>query len=175
MKLPTIKPRVIKHWPWITQNLLYFPIFFFRISKQQTLNENFSKLDTLKKELFILGDFNIDMYQNENLARCKRNILVSETVFNDVKNYPQFYSMVGLTQITKSPTLITCSSASLTDYISGSLFEAISQNGVINVDLSDYELIYCTRKISTIKTGGTDKELKSRLLKNARLMLIKML
>ena len=83
--------------------------------------------------------------------------------------------ILSFIQITKSPTLITCSSASLTDYISGSLFEAISQNGVINVDLSDYELIYCTRKISTIKTGGTDKELKSRLLKNARLMLIKML
>ena len=46
----------------------------------QTLNENFAKLDTLKKELYILGDFNVNFYQNQNHARCKSNTLVSATV-----------------------------------------------------------------------------------------------
>ena len=51
----------------------------------QALNENFSKLDTLKK-LYILGDFNMNLYQSQNHTGCKNNNLVSATVSNDVKN-----------------------------------------------------------------------------------------
>ena len=57
------------------------------------LNKHFAKLDTLKKELYIIGDFNINLYQNQTHAGCKR---LSETVANDVKNYPQFCTMIGL-------------------------------------------------------------------------------
>ena len=39
----------------------------------KTLNETFAKLDTLKKELYILGDFNINLYQNQNHTGCKNN------------------------------------------------------------------------------------------------------
>ena len=76
----------------------------------QTLNENFAKLDTLKKELYILGDFNINLYQNQNHTGCKNNNLVSATASNDVKSYLQFCTMFGLTQIIKSPTRLTCTS-----------------------------------------------------------------
>ena len=55
----------------------------------QTLNEKFAKLDTLKKELYILGDFNINLYQNQNHTGCKNNNLVSATVSNDVINFVQ--------------------------------------------------------------------------------------
>ena len=51
----------------------------------QTLNENFAKFDILKKELYILGDFNINLYQNQNHTGCKNNTLVLATVSNDVK------------------------------------------------------------------------------------------
>ena len=55
----------------------------------QTLSENFAKLDTLKKELYILGDFNRNLYQNQNHTGCKNNNLVSATVSNDVINFVQ--------------------------------------------------------------------------------------
>ena len=74
--------------------------------------------------------------------------------------------MFGLTQIIKSPTRIICSSTSLIDHILLSLPERISQEGAINLGLSDHQLIYCTRKISTIKTGGVHKKIKFRSLKN---------
>ena len=74
--------------------------------------------------------------------------------------------MFGLTQIIKSPTRIICSSISLIDHISLSLPERISQEGAINLGLSDHQLIYCTRKISTIKTRGVHKKIKFRSLKN---------
>ena len=73
----------------------------------ETLNENLAKLDTLKKESYILGEFNINLCQSQNHARyksiffCQRfsvsNILLSVTVSNDVKNYLQFCTMFGLT------------------------------------------------------------------------------
>ena len=91
---------------------------------------------------------------------------MSATVSNDVKNYLQFYTVFGLTQIIKSPTRIICSSTSLINHILLSLPERISQEGAINLGLSDHQLIYCTRKISTIKTGGVHKKIKFRSLKN---------
>ena len=112
ISLPKTKP--------ITVGCIYRP------SKQnnflQTLNENFAKFDTLKKELYILGDLNINLYRNH--TGYKNNNLVSATASNDVKSYLQFYTMFGLTQI-KSPTRITCSSISLIDHILASLPDRI--------------------------------------------------
>ena len=67
----------------------------------QTLNEHFAKLNILGKKLYIFGDFNINVYQNQNNTRRKNNAFVS-TVSNDVKNYLQFFTMFGIKQITKS-------------------------------------------------------------------------
>ena len=76
----------------------------------QILNENFAKLDTLKKELYTLVDFNINLFQNQYHTGCKNNNIVSATASNDVKSYLQFCTMFGLTQIIKSPTRLTCTS-----------------------------------------------------------------
>ena len=80
----------------------------YRYPKQsnffETLNENFAKLDTLKKELYIFRVFNINLYQNQHYAGRKKNTPVSTTVSNDAKNYLKFCTMFGLTQIIKSPT-----------------------------------------------------------------------
>ena len=61
----------------------------------QTLDVNFTKLDTLEKGLYILTDFNINLYQNQNHAGSKSNTLVSVTVSYDVKNCIQFWTMLG--------------------------------------------------------------------------------
>ena len=117
----------------------------------QTLNKDFAKLDTLKKELSILCDFNINLYQNQNHTGCKNNTPVSATVSNDIKNYLQFCTMFGFRQIIKSPTRITYSSTSLIEHILASLPDRISQEGVMNVSLSDHQLIYCAMKIFKLK------------------------
>ena len=66
--------------------------------------------------------------------------------------------MFGLAQIMKSPTRINCSSTSLIDHILAILPELISHEGVINVDLSDHQLIQRARKISRIKAGSVYKK-----------------
>ena len=81
-----------------------------------------------------------------------------QIISNDVKNYLQFRTMFGLTQIIKSPARITCSSTSLIDHILESVPDRISQERVMNVGLSDHQIIYCTRKISRVKTGGVYKK-----------------
>ena len=83
--LPKTKP--------ITVGIIYGPP---NQSKFLQTHENLAKLDTLKKELYILGDFNMNLYQNQNHTECKNNTLVS------LENYLQFCTMFGLTQIIKS-------------------------------------------------------------------------
>ena len=41
----------------------------------------------------------------------------------------------------------------------------VTQQGILNVGLSDHQLIYCTRKITTIKRGS-HKKIKFRSFKN---------
>ena len=84
---------------------------------------------------------------------CKNNTLISRSVTNDARNYNQFYAMFGLKQIIKSLTPITCRNTSLIDHILASIPSQVSQHGVINVSVSDHQLIYCAKKINKIKTG----------------------
>ena len=65
-------------------------------------------------------------------------MVVLRSVSNDAKNYHRFYTMFGLKQIIKSPTLMTCRNTSLTDHILANILSQISNQG-------DHQLIYCTQ------------------------------
>ena len=73
--------------------------------------------------------------------------------------------MFGLKQLIESPTQINCGSSSIIDHILASFPDRVTQRGILNVGLSDHQLIYCTRKITRIKRGG-HKQIKFRSLKN---------
>ena len=73
--------------------------------------------------------------------------------------------MFYLKQLVKSPTRITCRNTSLIGYILASIPLRISQHDVINVSVSDHQLVYCTRKINKIKTGGVHKHITFRSFK----------
>ena len=126
----------------------------------KTLNEHFAKLDITNKKTYILGDFNINLYHNGKYIICKNNTLVSRSVSNDARNYHQFCTMFGLKYIIKS-----LARTSLIDHILASIPSRISQHGVINVRVSDHQLIYCTRKINKTKTGGVHKHTTFHLFK----------
>ena len=51
-------------------------------------------------------------------------------------------------------------------HILASFPSRICRRGVINVSLSDHQLIFCTRKISKFKTGRLHKYINFRSLKN---------
>ena len=73
--------------------------------------------------------------------------------------------MSRLKQLIESPTRITCSSSSIIDHILASLSDRVTQQEILNVGLSDHQLIYCTRKITRIKRVG-HKQITFRSFKN---------
>ena len=70
-----------------------------------------------------------------------------------------FVLFFSLHQLMKVPTRVTCNSAAIIDHILASYPERITEQGIIEVRLSDHQLVFCTRKIFRIKRG-THKHIK---------------
>ena len=84
---------------------------------------------------------------------------------NGIKRYREFCSLHGLKQLITSPTRITENSSSLLDHILTNSTDRVSRSGVVDMSLSDHQLIYCTRRISRIKFNA-HKYIRIRSLKN---------
>ena len=117
-------------------------------------------------EIFLLGDLDIKFLHNgkhilkENQAM--QNRIPSTSLVSQYKLFCQRYS---LEQIIKHATRTTCSSSTLIDHILTNSREKISQSGVIDIGISDHQLIYLTRKLHRMKSN-THKQIKIRSLKN---------
>ena len=133
----------------------------------EAITNDFNKLYTEKRELIILGDFNINLFQNGKyvLEGNKISIRDNNKTHPLLKQYKHFLSDFGLKQIIKSPTRITCESSTLIDHIVTNMHEKISQSGVIDIGISDHNLIFCTRKIVKSKPG-IQKYINFRCFKN---------
>ena len=113
-----------------------------------------NKIDLVNYEIYILGDFNINLYLNDSYFLDKKNILSSKSIPSDVKSYHEFCTFFGLKQLIKLPTRITFSSSTIIDHILASYPKRVTQHAVIDIALSDHQLIYYIRKISRIKRGS---------------------
>ena len=131
----------------------------------ELLNSNMNKINSVDNEIYILGDFNINLFLNDSYVLEKNNILNSKSIPNDVKSYHEFCTFFGLKQLIKVPTRTTTSSSTIIDHILASYPERVTQCGVIDISLSDHQLIYCTRKISRIKRGS-HKQIQFRSFKH---------
>ena len=153
--LPNSKP--------ITVGVIYRP------PNQRNFLENFSiglnRLNLNNHEIYVLGDFNFNLLNIESYLSDAINSSKSSTLCGDIKQYVELCSVLGLSQLIKTPTRITCSSSSLIDHILTSTSNKISQHGIVDIALSDHQLIYCTRKITRIKSGKQNQIL-FRSLKN---------
>ena len=105
------------------------------------------------QEVYILGDLNINLINNQKHTP------------NGIKRYQEFCSLHGLKQLITSPTSVTDNSSSLLDHVLTNSTDRISQSGVVYTDLSDHQLIYCTRKVNRTKFS-THKYIRTRSLKN---------
>ena len=110
-----------------------------------------SKL-TSTNEIYLLGDTNINLLQNGKfILKENQSYKLKSSSSALVKEYKEFCQTFSLTEIIKEPTRITCSTSTLLDHILTNSSEKVSQKGVIDVGISDHQLIYCTRKIESIK------------------------
>ena len=106
------------------------------------------------------------MYKNNKYIVRDDNTISSKFLSNEIKIYHQFCTMHGLKQLLKSPTRVTCSTSTLIDRILASFSLRVSQKGSIDVEISNHRLIFCTRTILRLKTGGIHKFLNFRSFKN---------
>ena len=82
-----------------------------------------------------------------------------------VSQYKLFCQRYSLEQIIKHATRTTCSSSTLIDHILTNSSEKISQSGVIDMGISEHQLIYLTQKLHRFKSN-THKQTKIKSLKN---------
>ena len=83
----------------------------------EIINANFYKLDTDTKELYILDDFNINIYRNNKCIVRDDYTISSKFLSLGINNYHQFCTKHGLKQLIKSPTRVNCSTSTLIDHI----------------------------------------------------------
>ena len=128
-------------------------------SFSETMNEDFYKLDTVNKETYTLGNFNIIMYLdnfNINLYLDNKYVFencsttVSSTIPYDVRKYQECCSFFSLKQLISCPTCISCGSSTIIDHILASY----PGKRIIDMGISDHQLIFCTRKTLKTKTGS---------------------
>ena len=70
------------------------------------------------------------------------------------KKYAQICSNLGLKQLIKHPTRITCHVSTLIDHIITNCELKVTQSGVIDTSLSEHQLTFCTSKIKRVKTNN---------------------
>ena len=79
----------------------------------EILNDNMNKINSVNNEIYILGDFNINLYINDSYILAKKNILNNKSVTSDVKSYQEFCTFFGLKQLILVPTRVTTSISTL--------------------------------------------------------------
>ena len=130
-------------------------IFYRPPNENDFLNifsNDFQQIDSKTNAICLLGDFNINLLQNGRfLLKENQSYKLKSSSSVLVNKYKEFCQKFSLTEIIKEPTRITCSTSTLCDHIFTNSAEKASQKGVIDVGISDHQLIYCTRKIKRIK------------------------
>ena len=91
------------------------------------LHAYYPYVDTDVKETYILGDFNINMCENNKYIVHENNTVSTKLTSADAKKYHQFCTMHGLKQLIQCLTRVTCSTSTLTDHSSASFPSRVSQ------------------------------------------------
>ena len=135
-----------------------FTLGFFSRSPNQYnflhfIEDDFKKLNPESKELHILGDININTLidDNRSIFEIRKNTPLRNSLPSLCKQYIAFCSSFSLKQLISSPTHITCSSSTIIDHILTNTTNIISQSGVIDLGISDHNIIFLTRKMKKIK------------------------
>ena len=86
---------------------------------------------------------------NENMNKIifsQKKFLNNKSIPSDVKSYYEFCTFFSLHQLIKVPTRITCNSATIINHILASYPERVTQQGIIDVGLSDHSTHFLHKK-----------------------------
>ena len=98
----------------------------------------------LSKEWHILEDLNTNLYQNVSiLGQENKNIIKgANNISSKTKKYLGSCKTFGLKQLIKPPTRVTLNTSTLIDHILANTNERITQCGLINIGLSNHQMIF---------------------------------
>ena len=140
--------------------ILYNPFqkdFLHNLSTAISNTEHFDN-----QEVYLLGDFNINLWHkgkyifhnNKTLSHQEIHNITPEMLVISLNTKSFACYMDKLKQLISTPTRLTESKSSLLDHILTNTSENVPQSDVIDVALSDHQLIFATRKIIHAKFTG---------------------
>ena len=110
------------------------------------------------QECYLLGDININLQpKDKEIFRHKPANTINKEIPHLTKSYLAFCFTHSLEQIITRPTRIIDQTATLIDHILTNSPDKVIQSGVIDLGLSNPDLIYCTRKTSLPKSHKHDE------------------
>ena len=117
------------------------------------INNVFTETGVLdKQECYLLGDLNINLILDEKeIFSNKSYISNSQNLPPLTKGYLDFCFSFSLEQLISIPTRVTSKTATLIDHVLTNSSQKVSQCGVIELGISDHDLVYCTRKTPSLK------------------------
>ena len=116
------------------------------------IGRKFSNLNLKDNEIYLLGNFNINLFQNgKYILNGKRSTTSQGSVHTMINRCREFCQVHSLKQLLTCPPRATCNTSTLIDHILTNSTEKIFQSGVIDSGISDHQLIFCTRKVKRIK------------------------
>ena len=114
---------------------------FLQASMSDAIFIAFESLE-LNNELYILGDFNINLLFKGNCILDKTQEIKNH--FKDfslkIKKNNEFCSIYDFKQLINCRTRTTCNTSTLIDHILTNTQDNISQSGVINTTISDHTI-----------------------------------
>ena len=114
--------------------------------------EQFSGLNLKDNQIYLLSDFDINLFQNgKYILNVKRSTTSHGSVHTMINRYKAFCQIHCLKQLITCPAHVSCNTSTFIDHILTDSTEKIFQFGIINSAISDHQLIFCTRKVKRVK------------------------
>ena len=125
-----------------------------------------SYINLKDNEIYLLGDFEIDLLQNRNcILNGKGTAACQGPVHTLTNKYQEFCQILSSKQVITCSTSVTCSTSSLIDHILTNSTEKICQSSIIDCGMLDHQLIVRTRKVKQAK-GNKNNNVFLRSLKH---------
>ena len=100
--------------------------------------EKVSNLNLKDNEIYLLGDFNINLFQNgKYILNGKRSTTSQGSVHTMINRYKEFCQIHSLKQLIVCPTCVTCNTSTLIDHILTNSTEKVFQSGITVSGISD--------------------------------------
>ena len=117
------------------------------------------------QECYLIGDFNVNLMSGNKMFLKKQYSDSYSQAPPIVKNYIDLCFSHSLHQLIMEPTMTTEHTKTLIDHILTNSPEKVIQSDVIEMGLSDHELVCCSRNMSILKLNE-HYEISFRSMKN---------